>query len=88
MSYKREPELRKNHFASGQTNITHNFSFRGEAGSPVDEIVEHYENGDRHDGRGEEGVHDEALGEPLDVVGVRAKAGHLKIDGTVRLHSL
>ena len=88
MSHKREPELRKNHFASGQTNITHNFSFRGESGSPVDEIVEDDEHGDGHDGGGEEGVHDEALGVPLDVVGVRAQAGPLKVYGAVRLDGL
>ena len=89
MSFTREPELRKNHFASGQTNITHNFSLWGwESGSPVDEIVEDDEHGDGHDGGGEEGVHDEALGVPLDVVGVRAQAGPLKVYGAVRLDSL
>ena len=56
--------------------------------SPVDEIVEHDENGYGHDGGGEEGVHDEALGEPLDVIGVRAQARHFKVDGAVRLHGL
>ena len=58
------------------------------ATSPVDEIVEHDENGYGHDGGGEEGVHYEALGEPLDVVGVRAQARHFKVYGTVRLHGL
>ena len=33
-------------------------------------------------------MHDEALGEPLDIVGVRAQAGHLKVYGAVRLDSL
>ena len=58
------------------------------ASSPVDEIVEDDEDEDGHDGGGEEGVDDEALGEPLDVVGVRAQARHLKVDGAVRLHRL
>ena len=33
-------------------------------------------------------MHDEALGVPLDVVGVRAQAGPLKVYGAVRLDSL
>ena len=56
--------------------------------SPVDEIVEDDEDEDGHDGGGEEGVDDEALGEPLDVVGVRAQARHFKVYGAVRLHGL
>ena len=72
-----------------QTSHIINFSlWWWEAGSPVDEIVEDEEHGDGHDGGGEEGVHDEALGVPLDVVGVRAQAGPLKVYGAVRLDSL